>query len=39
VQQGLGEQTSEEVAKASEREMINEYNRQDLEQKMKDGKI
>lgn len=32
-------QTSEEVAKKAETELINEYNRNDIEQKMKDGKI
>jgi len=31
--------TSEEVAKKTESELINEYNRQDLDQKLKDGKI
>lgn len=31
--------TSEEVAKKTESELINEYNRQDIEQKLKDGKI
>jgi len=31
--------TSEEVAKKTSTELINEYNRQDIEQKLKDGKI
>lgn len=31
--------TSEEVAKKTEQGMIAEYNRQDIEQKLKDGKI
>lgn len=39
VQHGLVPASSEEVAKATEKEMISEYNRQDLEQKLKDGKI
>jgi len=32
-------ESSEEVAVKVEKELINEYNRQDLEQKLKDGKI
>lgn len=39
VQQGLVPQNSEQVAKDTEKEMINQYNRQDLDQKLKDGKI
>lgn len=39
VQQGLVPQTSEEVAKQTETQMINDFNRQDLEQKLKEGKI
>lgn len=39
VQQGLVPATSEEVAKTTQKEMVSEYNRQDLEQKLKDGKI
>ena len=31
--------SSEEVAKSTEKELINEYNRQDIEQKLKDGKL
>lgn len=27
------------MAKTTEKEMINEYNRQDIEQKLKDGKL
>ena len=38
-QHGLVPDTSEEVAKKTETELINEYNRNDIEQKMKDGKI
>lgn len=38
-QQGLMAPTNEEVAKKTENELINEYNRQDIEQKLKDGKI
>lgn len=36
---GLAEPTSEEVAQKTQKEMINDYNKQDLEQKLKDGKI
>jgi len=36
---GLMPATSEEVAKKTETELINEYNRVDIEQKLKDGKI
>jgi hypothetical protein len=39
VQQGLVPASSEEVAAKTQKDMINEYNRQDLEQKLKDGKI
>jgi len=38
-QHGLVPETSEEVAKKAETELINEYNRNDIEQKMKDGNI
>lgn len=38
-QKGLVPETSEEVAKKTEQTMIAEYNRQDIEQKLKDGKI
>jgi hypothetical protein len=36
---GLVPPTNEEVAKNTEKELINEYNRQDIEQKLKDGKL
>jgi len=36
---GLVPESSEQVAKKTETELINEYNRQDIEQKLKDGKI
>ena len=36
---GLNAPSSEQVAKSTEKEMINEYNRQDIEQKLKDGKL
>lgn len=36
---GLAEPSSEEVAKKTETELINEYNKTDLESKIKDGKI
>ena len=39
IQQGLVPASSEEVAAKIEKESINEYNRQDIEQKLKDGKI
>ena len=39
VQLGLAAPTSEEVAKKTETEMINEYNKTDLDSKIKDGKI
>ena len=38
-QQGLAQPSSEQVAKKIETEQINQYNQQDLSQKMKDGKI
>lgn len=39
IQLGLAAPNSEEVAKKTETEMINEYNKTDLESKIKDGKI
>lgn len=39
MQLGLAEPTSEQVAKKTETEMINEYNKTDLDSKIKDGKI
>ena len=38
-QAGLLPESSEEVAKKTEQSLIAEYNRQDIEQKLKDGKI
>ena len=36
---GLVPQTSEEVAKKTEQEMISQYNQQEIDQKLKEGKI
>lgn len=38
-QHGLVPATSEEVAKSTQQQLINDYNKQDLEQKLKEGKI
>ena len=38
-QQGLVAPSNEEVAKKIETESINDYNKQDIDQKLKDGKI
>jgi|TARA_B110000305_G_C19428671_1_gene635052 hypothetical protein len=38
-QWGLVEKTNEEVAKETQKEMINEYNKQDIAQKLNDGKL
>lgn len=39
VQQGLVQPTSEELAKEVEQQMITDYNKRDIEQKLKEGKI
>mgnify|MGYP001485130041 CR=1 FL=1 len=39
IQLGLVEPSSEEVAKKTETEMINQFNKTDLDSKIKDGKI
>lgn len=39
VQQGLVPPSNEEVARKTQYDMISEFNRQDIEQKLKDGKI